>query len=102
MTDSEVQKGSQLEHVKFKGPGKWNVVMFNDDSTPMEFVVHILIAIFNKSQEEATEVMLQVHESGRAVVGTYMYEVAQQKQHETVSAARSSGFPLSCTLEEAG
>ena len=43
--------------------------MFNDDSTPMEFVVHILIAIFNKSQEEATEVMLQVHESGRAIAG---------------------------------
>lgn len=98
MTESEL--GKKLEHVKYKGPGKWNVIMFNDDSTPMEFVVHVLMAIFNKTQEEATEVMLKVHESGRAIAGTYMYEVAQQKVHETTMAARSQGFPLSVAMEE--
>lgn len=98
MTDSELEKS--LEHVKYKGPGKWNVIMFNDDATPMDFVVHVLMAIFNKTQEESTEVMLNVHESGRAVAGTYMYEVAQQKVHETTMAARSQGFPLSVSMEE--
>lgn len=98
MTDEQLQ--NELEHVKFKGPGKWNVIMFNDDSTPMEFVVHILMAVFNKSQEESTEIMLKVHESGRAIAGTYMYEVAQQKVHETTMAARNAGFPLSVASEE--
>jgi ATP-dependent Clp protease adaptor protein ClpS len=100
MSDLEHQQ-SQLEHVKIKGPGKYHVIMLNDDGTPMEFVVQILISLFRKSAEQATEIMLEIHEKGRGVAGTYMYEVAEQKVHQTVNSARMSGFPLSAIIEEA-
>lgn len=99
MTETE-QKPNSLEHVKIKGPGKWNVIMLNDDVTPMDFVISVLTGIFKRTNDEATEVMLHVHEKGRGVAGTYMYEVAEQKMTETVNNARINGFPLNATIEE--
>lgn len=98
---TQTQRSTALEMVKLKGPGKYNVIMLNDDSTPMDFVVQVLMGIFKKTSEQATEIMLEVHEKGRGVCGTYMYEVAEQKVAETVNSARISGFPLSATVEEA-
>lgn len=96
----QIQHSSSAEYTKLKGPGKYNVIMLNDDSTPMDFVVNILMHIFNKTEQEAHEVMMQVHEQGRAIAGTYTYEVAEQKSVETVTEARRAGFPLDVSIEE--
>ena len=97
---AQIQHSTSAEYTKLKGPGKYHVIMLNDDSTPMEFVVNALMDIFNKSEQEAHEVMMKVHEQGRAIAGTYTYEVAEQKSTETVTAARTAGFPLDVSIEE--
>jgi ATP-dependent Clp protease adaptor protein ClpS len=97
---TQEQHKAQDEITRLKGPGKYNVIMLNDDSTPMDFVVQVLIAIFNKDLEEAKRLTLEIHEKGRSIVGTYMFEIAEQKCVETISAARSAGFPLGVTIEE--
>lgn len=94
------QSSAAADYTRLKGPGKYHVIMLNDDSTPMEFVIEILMTIFRKSYEEASEVMMQVHEQGRGIAGTYSYEVAEQKSIETTNDARAHGYPLDVTLEE--
>jgi len=84
----------------FAQPKKYKVVLLNDDLTPMEFVVAILVNIFNKSEAEANQITLAVHESGSGIAGIYNYEVAEQKAHEATNASRSSGFPLALKVEE--
>ncbi len=86
--------------VKLKSPPRYNVILLNDDSTPQEFVVNVLQAIFNKSLEQANSVMLEVHEKGRGIAGTYSYEVAEQKCVETITDARRNQFPLDVTIEK--
>lgn len=86
--------------VKLKSPSRYNVILLNDDSTPQEFVVNLLQNIFNRSLEEANSVMLEVHEKGRGVAGTYSYEVAEQKCVETITNARANQFPLDVTIEK--
>ncbi|MDA9302658.1 ATP-dependent Clp protease adaptor ClpS [bacterium] len=100
MTTS-TESAEEFAPTKLRGPNKHHVIMLNDDSTPMEFVVQVLITIFRKTNEQATEVMLEIHEKGKAIAGTYMYEVAEQKQLETTNAARAAGYPLSTITEEA-
>lgn len=73
--------------------------MLNDDTTPMDFVVDVLIEIFNKAPDEARKTMLEIHEKGRSIAGTYSYEIAEQKSSETESYARSNTFPLSVHLQ---
>ena len=80
-------------------PGKWNVIFMNDDTTPMDFVIELLIIVFKHSRESAEKVMLQVHEKGQAVVGTYTFEIAEQKTTEATQVARQQGFPLSIHME---
>jgi ATP-dependent Clp protease adaptor protein ClpS len=98
MTD--LQKQTQDNTVRLRGPVKYHVIMLNDNSTPMEFVVQILTAIFNKSHEDAMSTTLEIHEKGRGIAGTYSFEVAEQKCVETISEARRAGFPLDVVLEE--
>ena len=81
-------------------PKKYNVVMLNDNVTPMDFVIQVLMAIFRHDQEKAKELMIEVHEKGRSIVGTYSYEVAEQKSTETVTEASRSGYPLDVIIEE--
>lgn len=97
---SQVQRSTSTEMTKLKGPSKYHVIMLNDDTTPMDFVVAVLMNIFNKTEQESVEVMMQVHEKGRAIAGTYSYEVAEQKSVETVTEARRAGFPLDVSIEE--
>ena len=75
--------------------------MHNDDFTPMEFVVEILINIFRKDLLEAERLMMTVHESGRASVGAYTYDIAVTKVHAASELARQEGFPFRMTVEEA-
>jgi ATP-dependent Clp protease adaptor protein ClpS len=85
---------------KTKKPSLYKVLMLNDDYTPMEFVVHILETFFRKSREEATQVMLNVHQRGIGVCGVYTYEVAETKVTEVVECARRQEHPLQLTLEK--
>ena len=83
-----------------KEPGKFKVVMLNDDTTPMDWVIEILITIFKHSTETARDLTLQIHNDGSAVVGIYSYEIAEQKAVETINASRDRGFPLTVKVEE--
>lgn len=82
-----------------KRPDRFKVVLYNDDYTPMEFVVHILERFFNKSREEATIIMLHVHRNGVGICGVYTYEVAETKVASVIDFARRHQHPLQCTME---
>ena len=81
-------------------PSKYRIVMLNDDKTPMEWVIEMLITIYNHSQETAEKITLQIHNEGSAIVGIYTYEIAEQKTVETVNASRDRGFPLNVKIEK--
>jgi ATP-dependent Clp protease adaptor protein ClpS len=85
---------------KTKKPSMYKVLLLNDDYTPMEFVVHVLERFFRKSQEEATKIMLHVHQRGVGICGVYPYEVAESKVTQVVDFARKHQHPLQCTLEK--
>ena len=89
-----------LTRTRTKKPSMYKVLMLNDDYTPMEFVVDVLQHIFQKNREEATEIMLHVHQKGVGVCGVYTYEVAETKVTQTVDYARKNQHPLQCTLEK--
>ncbi|QIK78481.1 ATP-dependent Clp protease adapter ClpS [Sphingomonas piscis] len=86
---------------KTKKPSNYKVLMLNDDYTPMEFVVLVLQQFFNMGIEDATRVMLQVHQQGVAVCGVFTYEVAETKVSQVIDFARENQHPLQCTLEKA-
>lgn len=88
-----------LDRVAVKPPRMWNVLLFNDDVTSMEFVVLILMQVFHKSLDDATDIMMSIHENGRGVAGTYSHEIASTKKDETIAVARSNGFPLQVEIE---
>ena len=77
----------------------YKVMLLNDDYTTMEFVVEVLVYIFQKSLEEATRIMLNVHRSGIGVCGFYPYEIAETKVSAVETLARENGFPLKCIME---
>jgi ATP-dependent Clp protease adaptor protein ClpS len=86
---------------KTKKPSNYKVLMLNDDYTPMEFVVLVLQQFFSMTIEDATRVMLQVHQQGVAVCGVFTYEVAETKVTQVIDFARENQHPLQCTLEKA-
>ena len=87
------------EEPKLEIPSMYNVVMFNDDFTPMEFVVEVLETFFNKDREAATRVMLTVHTMGKAVCGSYTRDIAETKAAQVNQYARESQHPLLCEIE---
>ena len=104
--ESENEDGSERgvatkARPRTKKPSMYRVLLMNDDYTPMEFVVKILMTIFNKTQEEATQVMLNVHQNGVGVCGVYTFEIAETKVAQVMDAAKRSQHPLQCTLEKA-
>ena len=90
----------EKSRINIREPKHYKVIMHNDDFTPMEFVVEILIYIFRKDLLEAERLMM-VHESGRAAVGTYSYDIAVTKVREALEMAKKEGFPFRMTVEEA-
>jgi ATP-dependent Clp protease adaptor protein ClpS len=85
---------------KTKKPSLYKVLLLNDDYTPMEFVVYVLERFFNKGPEEATRIMLHVHQKGVGICGVYTYEVAETKVTQVMSFARQHQHPLQCTMEK--
>jgi ATP-dependent Clp protease adaptor protein ClpS len=86
---------------KTKMPSQYKVLLLNDDYTPMEFVVHVLKAFFSMDTDQATRVMLHVHQKGVGVCGIFTYEVAETKVNQVMDFAKKNQHPLQCTLEKA-
>lgn len=86
---------------KLKKPPMYQVVLMNDDFTPMEFVVHILERFFSKDRAQATRIMLQVHTNGKGLCGTFVREIAETKVSQVNEYARGSNHPLLCEMEVA-
>ena len=84
-----------------KEPQQFKVLLLNDDYTTMEFVVHVLEAVFQKSPAEAYQIMMHVHVNGRGLAGVYPWEVAETKAETVITMAREAGFPLKAVTEEA-
>ncbi len=83
-----------------KKPSLYKVILLNDDYTPMEFVIHVIEKFFNKNHEEATRIMLHVHQKGIGICGVYTYEIAETKSKAVIDLAKSNQHPLQCTIEK--
>ncbi len=84
---------------KLKAPSLYQVVLLNDDFTPMEFVVNILESVFMMQRTKATQVMLEVHTKGKGMCGLFSYEIAETKVAQVTSIAQQQQHPLLCTME---
>lgn len=84
---------------RIKPPQMFQVVLLNDDFTPMEFVVHVIQEFFSKDRETATQIMLKIHLEGKGVCGIYTRDVASTKVDQVLQAARQAGHPLQCLSE---
>ena len=100
MTDTSGAVKERVQ-VQKKEPTHYKVVLLNDDYTTMEFVVDVLMSVFQKTASEAYQIMMHVHVNGRGIAGVYPWEVAETKAETTISLARESGFPLQAVTEEA-
>lgn len=96
---SEQSSLKERQRINLKEPRRYKVIIYNDDFTTMDFVVNILTSVFFKSKAEAEALMLQVHHSGKAVVGIYSYDVAVSKVQKATNMARDNNFPLRLTCE---
>jgi ATP-dependent Clp protease adaptor protein ClpS len=92
-------KNEVVEDLDLLEPGRFKVMLLNDDKTPMEFVVIVLMRIFHHSQDVAERIMLKIHNDGSASAGVYTYEVCEQKAIETTNLARENNFPLVVKVE---
>lgn len=91
--DSKIQTTS-ITNLDKEGPKKWDVVFYNDDSTPMNYVIGLLKKIFGLNDDLATELTLRIHHENSAVVASYFYEIAEQRAGEALYDARTNGYPL--------
>ena len=80
-------------------PGKYKVVIYNDDKTPMEFVIALLMKIFHHSEVDAFDLTMKVHNDGKGLAGIYTYEVAEQKGMEATKLAQANEYPLVIKVE---
>jgi ATP-dependent Clp protease adaptor protein ClpS len=97
----EIEEGADSEvRDDVREPPMYKVLLHNDDYTTMEFVVEILMLVFNKTPEEAVRIMLNVHQKGVGICGVYTFEVSETKVNTVHSLARENGFPLKCSMEK--
>jgi ATP-dependent Clp protease adaptor protein ClpS len=90
-----------LVRVKANAPKMYKVLLYNDDFTPMDFVVEILQTVFGKDEQQATKIMLDVHHKGFGVCGVYPRDIAETKTSQVSEAAVEREYPLKCSFEEA-
>jgi len=86
--------------LELEEPQMFKVLLHNDDYTSMDFVVEVLTGIFHKSHAQAEQIMLQIHEKGKAICGVYSFEIAQTKAQQVKQSAKQNEFPLLATIEE--
>jgi len=97
--DSGVKHDEKIKQ-KIVEPKRWKVILLNDDLTPMDFVIELLMNIFKHSQETAKEITMEIHNNGSGIAGVYNFEIAEVKAVEATTLARVNGFPLQIKLEE--
>jgi len=100
VTDTAIKTQTQ-EKIKVEEPAKYDVILLNDEVTTYDFVIKVLKQIFHKSDEQAMALTKHIHEKGSGVVGTYLYEIAEQKGIETTLLAREEGYPLQVKVQKA-
>lgn len=93
-TQTETRTRATLQY-----PSRYNVIIFNDDYTPMDFVIRLLVEVFNHNIDAATAITTEIHSSGRGIAGTYSKEVAEQKSSECNLLSRHAGYPLKTLTE---
>ena len=99
--EDELERGIAVKsRPKTKKPSMYKVLMLNDDYTPMEFVIYVLESFFSMSHDEATQVMLHVHQKGVGICGVFTYEIAETKVNQTMDLAQKNEHPLQCTIEK--
>ena len=99
MAGTDIQLDEKIK-VVVSEPKRWTVILLNDDSTPMDFVISMLMEVFKHTSDTAKEVMLEVHQTGSGIAGIYSFEIAEAKAVETTNQARTNGHPLQIKLEE--
>jgi ATP-dependent Clp protease adaptor protein ClpS len=97
-SDTIVEKKTKITD-SIKEPGKFKVIVCNDDVTPVEFVVSMLMHVFKHDEKSALELTLKIHNNGSAVAGVFSFEVAEQKGVDATNMARANGFPLIIKVE---
>lgn len=97
-TDTIIEKKIETAK-KLKLPDKYKVVIHNDDHTPVDFVIELLMTTYNHSDQSAVAVTLEVHNKGKGCAGIYTYEIAEQKIIDSTEMARANGYPLTLKLE---
>ena len=90
------------EKIKIKNaiPSRFKVIFLNDDTTPMDFVIEVLMEIYKHTEETAAGITMEIHTEGSGVVGVYTHEIAEQKAIETTNLSKQNGFPLQVRIEE--
>lgn len=96
-TDIQVE---ETVKVRISEPKKWKVIFLNDDFTPIDFVISLLMEIFKHGTESAKAITMQVHEQGSGIAGSYSFDIAEAKSAEATKISRSHGFPLQIKIEE--
>ena len=97
-TDLDVVIDEKIK-VEISEPKRYKVIFLNDDKTPIEFVIELLMTVFKHTEDTAKEITLKVHNEGSAVVGIYTFEIAEQKGVEATNVARAAGFPLQIKVD---
>jgi len=102
MEQNHNEEGLKLksEKVKPKLPGMYKVIIFKDEFTPKEFVANVIQNVFNKSKDDATRIMLQIHTEGIGICGTFPFEIAETKMNQVLNLAKESQHPLQCIIEK--
>lgn len=98
-TDTDIVIDEKIDEIVLIPP-RYKVVLLNDNETPMEWVIEVLVSIFKHSQATAQDLTMIIHNDGSGIAGIYTYEIAEQRSLEAVSASRERGFPLQIKLEE--
>lgn len=93
-------ESSQKEHTEIQEPKKYKVIFHNDDYTPFDFVIFILIELFNKSEDQAVQITKEIHTKGKGIAGVYTKDVAETKSEQVNLTSQRNEFPLLSTIEE--
>ena len=93
-------ENSLEDSIEIREPGEYKVLLHNDNYTTMDFVINVLKSVFHKSNEEANQIMINVHKKGISVCGIYTHEIAETKVYIVNQMAIHNNFPLKCSMEE--
>lgn len=99
MPNTDIKLDERIK-IRVNEPKRWKVILLNDDTTPIEFVVSLLVEVFKHTVDSAKDITMQIHEQGAGIAGVYSFEIAEAKAVEATQLARTNGYPLQIKLEE--